>query len=119
VAADFATVSLSVYEEELSAVSQPKGADLYMKFCATCHGADGRGGGPGTAELAQGGPAHFPANMGLKYILWRTWRGVPDTLMYPFSALIFTGGLTQADLWDVSAYVDSLTKSSPDAGGNR
>ncbi len=28
-----------------------KGVDLYMRYCATCHGKDGKGGGPVAAAL--------------------------------------------------------------------
>jgi mono/diheme cytochrome c family protein len=61
------------------------------------------GDGSGLAGNASKGPAPFPRAMSEPYILWRTWEGVPDTLMPPFHWL-----LSEADIWDITAYVENL-----------
>jgi len=111
IASDFATVATDVYESEVHKINLENGKVKFNQYCLTCHGDQGQGQGPGTIHLSQGGPAPFPANMGINYILWRTWKGVPDTLMAPFSFLFSSGDLTQTDLWDISAYVDSFNSS--------
>ena len=76
----------------------------------TCHGDNGQGDGPGTQGNASGGPAALPQNMSDAYIFWRIWEGVPDSIMPPFQ-----WRLSNADVWDITAYVLSL---GPQGGGS-
>jgi mono/diheme cytochrome c family protein len=39
-----------------SAPSPVDGAEIYHRYCASCHGADGRGHGPASAKLKGGAP---------------------------------------------------------------
>jgi mono/diheme cytochrome c family protein len=106
IAADFVLASSDVYVSEGHTISVTHGADVFAQYCATCHGDQGQGNGPGTQNSASGGPAAYPANMGEAYIFWRVWEGVPDSVMYPFQWL-----LSDSDVWDVTVYVDQLTSN--------
>jgi mono/diheme cytochrome c family protein len=104
IAANFVLASSDVYISEGHTISVTHGADMFAQYCATCHGDQGQGNGPGTQNSASGGPAAYPANMGEAYIYWRVWEGVPGSVMYPFQWL-----LSGSDVWDVTVYVDQLT----------
>jgi mono/diheme cytochrome c family protein len=110
IAADFVTLSKDNWVGEGNSVSSEHGMELYGAYCATCHNANGLGNGPGTVGNASGSPAPFPEGMSENYIFWRTWEGVPGTVMYPFQWL-----LSEGDIWDLTVYVRSLT--TPDSGG--
>jgi cytochrome c oxidase cbb3-type subunit 2 len=110
IAANFLTLSKDNWVGEGNSVSSDHGKELYGSYCATCHGADGSGNGPGTQGNASGSPAPFPEGMRENYIFWRTWDGVPDSVMYPFQWL-----LSEGDIWDLTVYVQDLTAS--DGGG--
>jgi hypothetical protein len=59
------------------------------------------GNGPGTVGMASGSPAAFPSNLPFNYLMWRTWEGVPGSVMYPFQWL-----LEYSDIWDICDYMD-------------
>ncbi|WP_446742220.1 c-type cytochrome [Silvibacterium acidisoli] len=40
-------------KQTLQANDQPAGKQLFLNFCAACHGTDGKGGAPATPELKQ------------------------------------------------------------------
>jgi mono/diheme cytochrome c family protein len=103
--ADFLLASSEVYIDEGHTISVTNGAELYAQYCATCHGDNGEGSGPGTDGSASGGPAPFPSDMGEAYIYWRVWEGVPDSMMYAFKWLL------EGDAWDIVTYVDQMTSS--------
>jgi len=84
---------------------------LYAQYCATCHGDQGQGSGPGTEGSASGGPAAFPTDMGEAYIYWRTWEGVPDSTMYAFKE-----DLSDSEVWDIVTYLDGLTRTGQGGG---
>lgn len=107
VAATFATLSEANWTDEGHVISETLGADLYNIYCATCHGSDGQGNGPGTVDSASGGPAPYPADMSDPYVMWRMWDGVPDSMMPPFNWL-----LNETQMWDILAHVRTLTGSS-------
>jgi mono/diheme cytochrome c family protein len=111
VAANFVTLSSDNWIGEGHMISVTHGAELYGVYCATCHGPDGRGNGPGMEGNASSSPAPFPSDMGESYVLWRVWEGIPGTLMYPFNWL-----LPEADIWDVTTYVDSMTRTQKGGG---
>jgi mono/diheme cytochrome c family protein len=104
VPASYVTVSSDVYISEGHTISVTHGTDLYAQYCATCHGSDGQGNGPGTEGNASKGPASFPADMGEPYISWRIHEGVPDSIMYPFEWL-----LSDEEIWDITVYLNQLT----------
>jgi cytochrome c oxidase cbb3-type subunit 2 len=107
-AANFATVSRDLWLEEGHVISPTMGADLYDKYCAPCHGASGQGNGPSTQGSPSGAPAAFPSNMSDAYIFWRTWEGVPQSVMGPYKALLSSGDLSEAGIWDIIAYIDTF-----------
>lgn len=106
VAANFVTLSSANWEAEGHVISETYGADLYSVYCATCHGPDGMGDGPGTVDNASQGPAAFPQDMGEAYIIWRIWEGVPDSMMPPFQWL-----LSETEIWDITAHVQQMTST--------
>lgn len=93
-------------------ISTQRGESLYSRYCSTCHGSDGAGDGPGTAGNASGSPAAFPSGLRLEYAMWRIWKGVPETTMYPFD-----GMLSEAEMWDLAARVRRLSSRSSAKGG--
>lgn len=103
VAANFVTLSRDNWLGEGHVISETHGADLYMTYCATCHGEDGQGQGPGTEGNASGSPAPFPAGMGEAYIMWRVWEGVPESMMPPFNWM-----LSESDMWDIVTHVQQM-----------
>jgi cytochrome c oxidase cbb3-type subunit 2 len=115
IAADFALVNRDLWLEEGHVISPTMGMNLYNKYCAPCHGANGQGNGPSTQDTPSGGPAAFPSNMSDAYIFWRTMEGVPDSVMGPYKALLSPGGLSEAGIWDIIAYMDSF--ASQGGGG--
>jgi mono/diheme cytochrome c family protein len=100
VGANYLLASSEVYIDEGHSISVTHGAELYPMYCATCHGDQGQGNGPGTVDTASMAPAPFPADISEAYIYWRTWEGVPNSVMYPFKWLL-TGG----DVWDITMYM--------------
>ena len=111
VAASFVTVSRANWLGEGHVISATHGADLYLTYCATCHGADGQGEGPGTEGNASGSPAPFPTSMGESYILWRVWEGIPESMMPPFDWL-----LSESDMWDIVTHVQQMTSDNQEGG---
>jgi cytochrome c oxidase cbb3-type subunit 2 len=104
VPAQYVRTDPGIFEAEISSISPSDGKGLYTTWCATCHGADGKGNGPGTANLASGSPAALPKNMTNAYMMYRIREGVPDTMMYAFRST-----LTETQEWDLIAYVTGLT----------
>ena len=110
IAVNYVTASSQVFLDEGHTIPKDQGPDLYAQYCATCHGDQGQGNGPGTQGNASGGPTAFASNMGEAYIFWRVWEGVPQSIMYPFQWL-----LSDAQIWSITLYVDSMTKTSTGA----
>jgi mono/diheme cytochrome c family protein len=104
--ANFVTLSEDNWIGEGHTISVTHGIDLFTTYCATCHGKDGQGSGPGTVGNASQGPAAFPTDMSKAYIFWRIWEGVPEAIMPPFQWL-----LSEPDIWDITAYVGDLTST--------
>ncbi|NPV08570.1 MAG: c-type cytochrome [Anaerolineae bacterium] len=104
VATDFMTVSTDMWTQDLGhTISADHGAQLFDSYCGPCHSNQGQGNGPDTAGHGIPGPAAFAPNMSQAYIFWRTWDGVPGTMMYGFY-----GFLSEADIWDLVAHVQTL-----------
>jgi mono/diheme cytochrome c family protein len=100
IAVNFLRASSDMYISEGHSISVTHGADLYPIYCATCHGDQGQGNGPGTVGTASMGPATFPNPMNEAYIYWRIWEGVPNSVMYPFK-----WSFTSDDAWDITMYL--------------
>jgi PQQ-dependent dehydrogenase (methanol/ethanol family) len=78
------------------------GAERFARSCATCHGVDDRAPSLATGAFARGGDDDQIA---------RTIRaGVPGTQMPPFPAL------TAAEVWQLVAYIRSLSSGSTSGG---
>ena len=95
---------------DLAAVA--RGESLFQTHCTVCHGADGKGKGPGAVGLP-----HAPADLthhfhrapgdGDAYLLWRVSEGGQ---VEPFKSMqsmmpAFKTVLTEDQRWDVLAYV--------------
>jgi putative copper resistance protein D len=79
-----------------------RGASLYRRHCAICHGAHGRGDGPAAATLATLPPdlTEHVLHHREGDLLWWLKHGIPGTPMPGFGARIGDEGL-----WDVLAYL--------------
>lgn len=89
------------------APSLARGAELYVEHCASCHGATGRGDGPGARGLTPP-PANLadPRVMGAKSrvdLYRQLLLGVPGTAMPTFEHT-----LSEDDRWAVAAYALTL-----------
>jgi mono/diheme cytochrome c family protein len=93
-----------IFEAEIATITPAAGKPLYEQWCATCHGSDGKGNGPGTAGLASGSPAPLPSGMSNPYMFYRIREGVPGTMMYAFRPV-----LTETEVWNLTAYITGLT----------
>jgi putative copper resistance protein D len=81
-----------------TATSIARGNVLYMQHCATCHGANGYGDGPGAAPLAVK-PLPLTNRLFSRRegdLLWWLGNGVPGTAMPGFSTVI-----GEAESWDI------------------
>ena len=120
--ARFITLSRADWTDEGHVIDTDLGKQFYDQYCATCHGNDGQGNGPGTQGNASGSPAPLPANMEDAYIFWRIWDGVPQSVMPPFR---LGYGISDADIWNVMTYTQQLVAansaeatSTPTPGGS-
>jgi cbb3-type cytochrome c oxidase subunit II len=100
----YVRVDSGIFESEIATIDPKQGKPLFEQYCSSCHGADGKGNGPGTKGLASGAPAAFPKDMTDAYIYYRAREGVSGTMMYGFRPL-----LTELEIWDLTAYVRGLT----------
>ncbi len=84
-------------------ISADDGKDVYDANCATCHGAGGKGDGPGLVGGASQPPPAFRPDMGFTYVFWRIRDGIPNGIMPAFQPRIGA-----QDMWNVTAYVEKL-----------
>jgi mono/diheme cytochrome c family protein len=88
---------------------------IYVKQCASCHGAEGHGDGP-AAYLLYPKPRDF---WSARYRLVSTWEGVPTeddtfgviTRGIPGSAMPAWGHLSESDRWALVRYVRGLAET--------
>ncbi len=93
-----------IFQSEIATIDPKAGKILYEQWCVTCHGANGKGKGPGVKNLVGGGPAPFPKDMNQPYIFSAIRGGIPHTMMYGFQPL-----LSETDIWNITAYLVGLT----------
>lgn len=99
--APYVTLSRDMWKSDGEApLDTAKGKDAYATYCATCHGADGKGDGPGTKDNNSPGPAAFPDAMGDGYVYWRVSEGVPGSTMPGFTVI-----LDDETIWNITAWV--------------
>jgi putative copper resistance protein D len=88
------------------AVSVASGQALYRVHCATCHGAGGRGDGPGGAGLPKP-PADLTAAHTAQHtvgdMFWWLTHGIPAAGMPPFGSV-----LSEEDRWDLINFIRTL-----------
>jgi cbb3-type cytochrome c oxidase subunit II len=92
-----------IFQSEIATITPVDGKPIYEARCASCHGADGAGRGPGTVGLASGSPAALPKGMTNAYLFYRIREGVRATMMYGFGEQ-----LSELDVWDLTAYITGL-----------
>ena len=99
------TIALPARPRELDAA---RGAALWSQTCASCHGPDGKGGGPAVVWDLTAEPLRRPHAPGgeLDAIATTIVAGVAHTAMPSFD-------LDAADLWAVVAHVDGLRWKGP------
>ena len=92
-----------------------KGQEIFLQTCMVCHGAGGKGDGPGAVALLDKpadftDPAHatYYSDQGRLHIIR---KGIPDTPMVGWGDI-----LSEAEIQAVYAYVRSLR--APQAGGH-
>jgi len=89
--------------------SLERGANLYLTYCASCHGDGGMGDGPaGTAlDPAPAPVARTSQRMGDDYFFWRTSEG---GFMDPFNSAMpaWKGALDEQARWDIINYIQAL-----------
>ncbi|MCB9453038.1 MAG: c-type cytochrome [Anaerolineaceae bacterium] len=108
--ANVMTLSQDNWTGEGHTISTENGQQVYTIYCSTCHGDQGQGDGSGATNLGGSAPAPFASDMSLGYIFWRVNEGIANTIMPPFNWL-----LSDADVWDVSVYVQNMTSSTSSA----
>ncbi|MDN7903528.1 c-type cytochrome [Burkholderia diffusa] len=98
----------------LSVANVTRGAHLYARHCAACHGADGRGEGPLGATLAHWPPTFAGTLLARRLegeLYWRVRHGTHDargvSSMPGFAATLGPG-----DTWTVLAYLKALSAGS-------
>ena len=104
VPSQYVRVDSGIFQDEIATIVPANGKAIYDTWCSTCHGADGKGKGPGTTGLKTGSPAALTSNMTNAYIVYRVSEGVPGQTMYSFKKQ-----LTELEIWNATAYVVGLT----------
>ena len=105
----------AVVPEEYAGLSSPaltqsdidKGAELYAKLCAACHGDGGMGDGPSAASLdpAPAPVAHTSAMLGDGYLYWRMADG---GAAFNSTMPAWKDSLSESEIWAVIGYMRAL-----------
>jgi mono/diheme cytochrome c family protein len=94
-----------------------RGAELYAGQCATCHGDEGLGDGPGAAGLdPQPAPlAHTGRMLADDYLFWRIGEG---GAMAPFNSAMpgWKASLEETERWDLVNYLRVMSGGQPAPG---
>lgn len=109
------------YEDPLPEPTQADleaGAATFQQICATCHGPEGRGDGPGAEALAMP-PANFTDAAHARFYsdrgrLWIVRNGIPDTPMVGWEST-----LGEEATYQVYAYVRTLAGEPPSTDGGQ
>jgi len=95
--------------------SLARGEEIYITYCATCHGDYGNGDGPGGVALdpAPAPIAHTSQMMSDAYLFWRITEGgvAFETGMIPYKDI-----LDEQARWDVINYVRALGRGQVQPG---
>ncbi len=93
------------------------GEETFNTLCATCHGEEGKGDGPGAAELDPK-PADLSDDMMMSslsdgYLFWRVSKGGD---LEPFNSAMpaWESGLTKSQRWQVISYLRTLSDDDHD-----
>lgn len=100
--------------EAFSVANVMRGAHLYARHCAACHGADGRGEGPLAATLVHWPPTFAGALLARRLdgeLYWRMRHGTRDA-RGAASMPGFAATLDPADTWAVLDYLKALSAGS-------
>lgn len=88
-----------------------RGGEIFQKYCATCHGEDGKGDGPAAASLdpKPGNLVERQSVLSDGYIYWRITEGGSKE---PFKSAMppWESVLTERDIWEIIGYIRSLPK---------
>jgi mono/diheme cytochrome c family protein len=103
--ADLLRAAVATNPGLLSPESAGRGKDLYVQYCQTCHGADGRGDGPSAASLPTrpedltdiAPPPYFPDGV----VAYRIANGADAMPAY-------RDVLTPEQIWDLVNFIRSL-----------
>lgn len=91
------------------------GEETYNTLCATCHGDEGKGDGPGAAELdpkpADLSDSVMMSDLSDGYLYWRVTKG---GAMEPFNSAMPTWetSLTEEQRWQVISYIRTFSGTS-------
>jgi mono/diheme cytochrome c family protein len=90
------------------------GEETFNTLCATCHGEEGKGDGPGAAELDPK-PADLSDSMMMSdlsdgYLLWRVSKG---GAMEPWNSAMpaWESGLTEEQRWQVISFIRTFSEN--------
>lgn len=97
--------------------SVTRGAEIYANQCATCHGDEGLGDGPGGANLdpSPAPLAHTGRMLADDYLFWRISEG---GAIDPFNSAMpaWKAALDEEARWDVINYVRVMSGGQPQPG---
>jgi len=84
-----------------------KGAEIFARNCAGCHGPEGRGDGPAAVALTPAPRNLTTARFSNRRLSESLWNGVPGSSMPPWN------DLTTGDLRGLVAYLGTLAPKEP------
>jgi mono/diheme cytochrome c family protein len=97
--------------------SLARGEEIYATQCATCHGDEGLGDGPGGASLdpAPAPIAHTSRMLSDAYLFWRISEG---GTIAPFNSAMpsWKAALDEEARWDVINYIRVMSGGQPQTG---